>query len=304
MHTTLKMQDILHAMEVLAPQKYAESFDNVGLLLGDPQAEVKSLLLCLDATTSALKEAEKVEATAILAHHPLIFQALKSLVEAPGIAHIRREILRKGQNFFAAHTNLDAVLGGVSDALAHHLGYRIDEVFVEFPLDTSTTSTYKTQERFAFSAYEKAKQEYLKTFTYVQTLPPGYGRICRLSPSEAVSAEGLIQGIRERLHIQHYYCNIEYTAKQKPYQNLLFSGGAFDEEWVPLAYKKGIDCLITGECKHHVLLELAEHGIATYVLGHDVSERVILPYWEAYLKLCFPHLAIAVYQGLDHSKAL
>ena len=74
-----KVCDIVKELEKTAPVHFAEDFDNVGLLLGDYEAEVKKVLLCLDVDEFTAKEAKEKGADMIISHHPLIFHPIKSL---------------------------------------------------------------------------------------------------------------------------------------------------------------------------------------------------------------------------------
>ena len=69
----MKVSDIVSFFEQLAPLSYQESYDNSGLIIGDKQMEVKSILLTLDITPEIVNEALKIGANVIVAHHPLIF---------------------------------------------------------------------------------------------------------------------------------------------------------------------------------------------------------------------------------------
>nr|HPN21347.1 Nif3-like dinuclear metal center hexameric protein [Tenuifilaceae bacterium] len=75
----MKVGDIVIFFEQLAPLSYQESYDNSGLIIGDRQMEVKSVLLTLDITPNVVNEAIQVGANVIVAHHPIIFSGLKRI---------------------------------------------------------------------------------------------------------------------------------------------------------------------------------------------------------------------------------
>src|SRR5690606_11168461 len=104
--------------EELLPASLAEKWDNVGLLVGNPQDEVKGILITLDFDREVLAEALDKEANFILVHHPPIFQPLKKLTMEDPVGELLWRAVRHGLNVYAAHTNLDKVSGGVSDKLA------------------------------------------------------------------------------------------------------------------------------------------------------------------------------------------
>lgn len=117
----LKIRDIVAPLEEFAPAVSAEDYDNVGLLVGDPNTEIASALVCVDVTESVVDEAINHGAGLVIAHHPLIFRPLRSIGTA---SNADRAIVRAIQNniaIYAAHTNLDRAPGGMSCKLAEIL---------------------------------------------------------------------------------------------------------------------------------------------------------------------------------------
>ncbi len=110
---------LLHA---LYPPHLAESWDNVGLQVGDPAAEVRGVLVCLDPSERALQEAADTGAQAILTHHPLIFKPLKALTPTDETGRIIFRAVQQGIAVLCAHTNLDCARNGLNDWLAWRLG--------------------------------------------------------------------------------------------------------------------------------------------------------------------------------------
>ncbi|MEY2792427.1 MAG: hypothetical protein RJA76_419 [Bacteroidota bacterium] len=116
------IRDVCKAMESWAPLQWQESYDNAGLLLGQPDQEVTGILVSLDCTEEVIKEALAKKCNVIIAHHPIIFKGLKSLtgknyVEKTVIAAIKNDIA-----IYASHTNLDHAPKGVSYHLAKKIG--------------------------------------------------------------------------------------------------------------------------------------------------------------------------------------
>lgn len=120
-------------LEDFAPLSYQESYDNAGLLVGDPRAETTGVLLCVDATEAVVSEAEALGANLIVSHHPLIFGGLKRLTGRTATERTVAEAIKKGIAVYACHTNLDAVAGGVSFRMAEKLG--LERVRVLSPLE-------------------------------------------------------------------------------------------------------------------------------------------------------------------------
>lgn len=116
----MKVSDIYNIINNMAPVEFALSYDNVGILLGDPEAEVTKAIVCLDATVAAVKKAVAEKAELIITHHPVIFDPVKSIVKQSG--NIVYECLAKGVSVISMHTNLDSCEDGVNVCLAEILG--------------------------------------------------------------------------------------------------------------------------------------------------------------------------------------
>jgi len=117
----MKIKDIAAAIQKLVPLELAQDWDNVGLLIGDPQSNVKNVLLTIDITKDVLSEAIKQKAELIIAYHPVIWDSLRK-VTADGPGGIVYELIRSGLAVFSVHTALDSVIGGINDGLAEIIG--------------------------------------------------------------------------------------------------------------------------------------------------------------------------------------
>jgi dinuclear metal center YbgI/SA1388 family protein len=118
----IRLQDLLGLLHHLYPPVLAESWDNVGLQVGDPVAPVSRVLVCLDASEQALDEALRLGVQVILCHHPLIFQPLKRLSPVDETGRLLFRAVREGVAIVSAHTNLDCAANGINDWLAAALG--------------------------------------------------------------------------------------------------------------------------------------------------------------------------------------
>jgi dinuclear metal center YbgI/SA1388 family protein len=118
----MKLKDLTHWLETLAPLAYQESYDNAGLICGDSGAELSGALVCLDSTEAVIEEAIARKCNLVIAHHPIVFSGLKKLT---GKNYIERTLIKAIKNdiaIYAIHTNLDNVLGGVNTRIAEKLG--------------------------------------------------------------------------------------------------------------------------------------------------------------------------------------
>jgi len=117
-----KVKKITSFLESIAPSAYQESYDNVGLIVGDPENEVTGVLISLDSTEEVVEEAINKGCNLIVAHHPIIFGGLKSIT---GKNYVEKTIIKAIKHdiaIFACHTNIDNILGGVSSKMAEVIG--------------------------------------------------------------------------------------------------------------------------------------------------------------------------------------
>jgi len=120
----MNVKSICELIEEVAPLSLQESYDNAGLLVGDSQMEINSILISIDITEEVLEEAVRKNCNLIVSHHPLIFTGLKRLT---GQNEVQRCVVKAIQHkiaIYSAHTNLDNVLTGVSGKMAAKIGLK------------------------------------------------------------------------------------------------------------------------------------------------------------------------------------
>ena len=117
-----KVKDITAVIEQFAPLSIQENWDNSGLCIGSPEAPVTSILLGLDCTPELVDEAIACGADMIVTHHPLIFSGLKKITPDNIVGEAVIKAIKAGISIYAAHTNADKVIAGVSGAMAARLG--------------------------------------------------------------------------------------------------------------------------------------------------------------------------------------
>lgn len=120
----LTVQQIYDFINERAPFETQLAFDNSGLLVGDPNAEVKGIHVALDVTNRVIDEAVQKGANLIITHHPMMFSPIKRLVETDYQTHLLCRLIREGVGLISAHTNLDQAAGGINDVLAHRIGLK------------------------------------------------------------------------------------------------------------------------------------------------------------------------------------
>ena len=118
----ITVQHVAEVMNKIAPRQLAEDWDNPGLLVGSFNAPVEKIFVSLDVTNEVIDSAIEFGADLIIAHHPLIFRAVKNFRTDLPLGQKLRLLIKNNVAVFAAHTNLDSVQGGVNDVLAQKLG--------------------------------------------------------------------------------------------------------------------------------------------------------------------------------------
>lgn len=117
----MKIKDIAAAIEKIAALKLAQDWDNVGLLIGDAQRNVKNILLTIDVTGDVVAEAKRLKTDLIISYHPVIWDGLKQIT-ADGSTGAVYNLIKAGIAVFSIHTALDVAIGGVNDGLAEIVG--------------------------------------------------------------------------------------------------------------------------------------------------------------------------------------
>ncbi len=126
----MKIKDITQYLESLAPIALQESYDNSGLIVGNPAASCTKALISLDCTEAVVDEAIANGCELIIAHHPIVFGGLKKL---NGSNYVERTVIKAIKHniaIYAIHTNLDNWGGGVNKKIAEKLGLGQTETLV------------------------------------------------------------------------------------------------------------------------------------------------------------------------------
>jgi len=158
----MRVADISTAVDKIVPLELAQDWDNVGLSVGDPQSNVKNILLTIDVTKEVLSEAIKLRTDLIVSYHPVILQPLKKITAEPPVKlgakylaphsgpreagtptqGLVYELIRRGIAVFSIHTALDAAVGGVNDGLAEIIGIADAKPIGDY-VDYPTGGNYK-----------------------------------------------------------------------------------------------------------------------------------------------------------------
>ncbi|WP_208458497.1 Nif3-like dinuclear metal center hexameric protein [Burkholderia vietnamiensis] len=119
----MKINELMVMLDEHVPFNTAESWDNVGLLIGDESQEVTGILTALDCTLEIVEQAIEENINTIISHHPLIFKGVQSITNQ-GYGEIIRLLIQNNINLIAMHTNLDVNPRGVNAMLASKIGLK------------------------------------------------------------------------------------------------------------------------------------------------------------------------------------
>ena len=120
----MKLKEITSYLENLAPLSLQESYDNAGLIVGNNNDEISSVLIALDVTEEVIDEAIAKKAELIVSHHPIVFAGLKTFTGANYVERCVIKAIKNNISIYAAHTNLDSVSGGVNDKICDKLNLK------------------------------------------------------------------------------------------------------------------------------------------------------------------------------------
>jgi len=244
--------EIMDCLEELSPKSFAESWDNVGLLCGRKEKEVRSIYIALDATKEVIKGAVAAGADMLITHHPMIFKAMKQIHSDDFIGSRILELAEHGIAYYAMHTNFDVM--GMADAVADEL---------------------ELQDRKVLSV------------TYEDDISKeGIGRIGVL-PQTMTLAE-CAQYVKKSCQVEHVkvYGNPSETMI---YAAVCPGSG---KSCIEDAIRQGADVLITGDIDHHEGLDAVERGLAIIDAGHYGLEKIFVPYMMEYCKRKFPGITV------------
>lgn len=248
----MKLTDIISKLEELSPIRYAEAWDNVGLLVGNRDKEIERIYIALDATEDVIKRAVSMDSDLILTHHPLIFSPLKRITSDDFMGRRLMELIRNDISLYSMHTNFDVM--GMADAAADELGLKQSEV-----LDV----TYED---------EVSKE--------------GFGRVGFL-PGE-MSLEECAAYVKERFKLETVCVYGDLDSNVFRVAILPGSGKSMAKS----AIASGADVYITGDIGHHEGIDLVAEGLSVIDAGHFGIEKIFIAYMKEYLQREFPGVTV------------
>jgi dinuclear metal center YbgI/SA1388 family protein len=240
----MKLAEVTHALEELAPLRYAEPWDNVGLLVGDPGADVGRVLVTVDYSGAVAEEARAAGADLVVAYHPPLFAPVKRVPhDAPWA-----EAVRLGIALYSPHTALDVAQGGTNDFLA----------------DACGISAEARRPLVAFAARDPARD------------PVGIG-MGRVGDVEPAPLEAVVARLKPALGLDHVLVAGAKEAIVRRVAVVAGAGGGLLAD----ALREEADLFVTGEIRHHDALDAARRGTAVVATLHSNSERAAVRAYAA-----------------------
>ena len=253
------VQQIYEAIQKKAPFQYQLGFDNAGFLVGRRNAPVDRVLIALDITRDVVDEAVELGAQLIVSHHPVIWEGVKQLTDVTPGGDLLLTMAEHGIAAICAHTNLDAVHGGVNDALAQRLGLTQIEQLKQDGVDASGR-------------------------------PYGIGRVGNTA-GVPMYAPAFAAFVKESLGAN----GVRYVDARRPVRRVAVGGGACADEMFT-ALDAGCDTFVTADVKYDQFLEARALGITLMDAGHYATENVVCPKIVQYLSLKFPGIPVKISQ--------
>jgi len=114
----IRLREIIDFLREFAPPELAEEWDNVGLLIGNPDDEIRSALTCLTLTPNVAEEAIAANCQLVVSHHPVLFRPVQKLTSENSEGRMLLSLIRAGVSVYSPHTRYDSAADGINAQLA------------------------------------------------------------------------------------------------------------------------------------------------------------------------------------------
>lgn len=255
LNTMTTVGEVLAFLQEKAPFELQEGFDNAGFLVGREGVRVSKILVSLDITEQVVEEAAELGAQLVVAHHPVIFGGANSVTDRTVTGRILLALAEQGIAAICAHTNLDAVEGGVNDALALRLGLTGLELLKQSGVDG-------------------------------QGRPYGIGRVGYVTEQPLYD---FAMGVKRLLGAN----GLRLVDGGRPAHKIAVGGGAC-AGMMEDALAKGCDTFVTSDVKYNHFLDAKAQGLNLIDAGHFPTEDVVCPVLRDWLAQRFPQVAVTV----------
>lgn len=234
----MKCNNILDNLLKVMPRELAMSWDNVGLLAGSKEKEVKNIVVCLDLSEKLIERAISLKADLIVSHHPLIFSPIKNVTDETSVGKRLVSLIKNDISYIALHTNYDIAAGCMSDLVAERIGLRGE------PLEKTAS---------------------------MEEEDVGIGKVGDLEKHLKISE--IAKLVKERFNLPHL--RIFDGGEDRLLSRIAISPGS-SKGMYKAAYEKRASLLISGDISHHDAIDALELGVATIDAGHYGLEHIFI----------------------------
>ena len=249
----MKVKELTDWLDSVYPSVMAEHWDNVGLLVGDDDAEVTHVFLALDLTETTLEEAVRAGADMIITHHPMIFEGQKKINNHSFTGRRILKLIRNGIQYYAMHTNYDVL--GMAELSADYL---------------------KLTDREVLSVTEETKDGC-----------EGFGRVGMLPEQMTLRECGDFVKKALALHDVRVYGDPDRLVQKAA----VCTGSG--KSMIPDALAKGAQVYVTGDIDHHTGIDAVAAGLPVIDAGHYGTEYIFMEAMKKKLSQKFPKLQIS-----------
>lgn len=253
------LNEILNFLSDFAPIELSEEWDNTGLLIGQRDDSVRSIMTCLTLTPDVAEEAIAKGAGLVVTHHPILFRAVQRLTDDSSEGRMLLSLIRAGVAVYSPHTSYDSAYEGVNRQLADSL--HLASVQPIRTIDGESSS--------------KASDKLI-----------GSGRFGDLA--EAVPLADFVEQVKQALGIRNSW----FVGDSASIIRRVGIACGAAAEFMGDAARLGCDVLLTGEARFHACLEARTRGIALVLPGHYPTERPAMENLAERLSQQFPDLNV------------
>jgi dinuclear metal center YbgI/SA1388 family protein len=252
----VEVRDVLNFMREFAPQTLAESWDNVGLLIGREDRSAERVMTCLTLSPDVAAEAIERKANLVITHHPVLFRGVQQVTHATAEGAMLLGLIENGVSVFSPHTCYDSAESGINRQLAESL--QLQNIEPIRPIEDAANGADAI----------------------------GSGRLGDLDTP--ITLGELIDRVKSALKIT----DTQYVGDVNQTVNRVGVACGAAVEFMQDAASLGCDALLTGEARFHACLEARELKIGLILPGHYATERPALEFLAATLTDEFAQLEV------------
>lgn len=254
----MRCSGIIEKLNELSDPRYAEEWDNVGLLVGDPENEINKVYIAVDATDEVVDAAVNSGADMLITHHPLIFRGIKKVTSDDFIGRRIMKIIKNDICYFAMHTNFDVM--GMADEAADMIG-----------ISKSTVLQITYEDEISHEGFGRVGD---------MSVPMNLNDTC-----EFIKSRFNLEGVK----VYGNTGNIIRRAAIMPGSGHSSVNGV---STIDAALTNGADVLITGDIDHHDGIDAVAKGLDIIDAGHFGIEKIFIPYMKEYIERNIPDVAV------------